>query len=143
MNTLANRTSPVDPPINIYYMLAFRMPRTMRVGKTFAEMDLHFADQVVRLRRRPEHSLPRMMKSVLLQPTRHLKQSLPRVLMQVYAPWFSFDRGDHEQGSVPCRRVTRQPQRHVPIASQLPAAPLQMQTAVRLRSTNVAAAWLA
>lgn len=36
MKTFANRTSPVDPPINVYRMLAFRMPRTMWVGKIFA-----------------------------------------------------------------------------------------------------------
>ena len=35
-NTFANRTSPADPPMNVYYMLAFRIPRTMRVGETFA-----------------------------------------------------------------------------------------------------------
>lgn len=33
---LANRTSPGDPPINVCHMLAFSLPHTMRVGKTFA-----------------------------------------------------------------------------------------------------------
>jgi hypothetical protein len=51
MNTFANRASPVDPPINVYYMLASCMPRTMRVGRIIAQMQLHFTDQAaVRMR---------------------------------------------------------------------------------------------
>jgi hypothetical protein len=71
---------------------------------------------------------------------RFIEQSLPRVLMHTSAPWSNFDRDDHEHGSVPCRRVTRQPQRHVPINFQFPVAPLQMQTDVPLCSADVATA---